>query len=84
MIWIADVTASVLAIEGQTIGDDGKGFSLAIDIHTSLVSNQRDGEIRAEARFVRRGRNVVFIRTRITGNGDKLLAEVATTHIKAR
>ena len=84
MIWLADVTASVLAIEGETIGDDGKGFPLAIDVHTTLVSNQRDGEIKAEARFVRRGQGVLVIRTRITGNGDKLLAEVTTTHIKAR
>lgn len=84
MIWMADVTASVLAIEGQTIGDDGKGFPLAIDVHTTLVSNQRNGEIKAEARFIRRGQSVLVIRTRITGNGDKLLAEVTTTHIRAR
>jgi 1,4-dihydroxy-2-naphthoyl-CoA hydrolase len=41
MIWLADVTASVLALEGRRIEDDGKGFPLAIDIHTSLVGNQR-------------------------------------------
>jgi 1,4-dihydroxy-2-naphthoyl-CoA hydrolase len=84
MIWMADVTASILAIEGQTIEDDGTGFPLAIDIHSTLVSNQRDGEIRAEARFVRRGKRVLFIRTRITGNGERLLAEVTTTHTKVR
>lgn len=84
MIWLADVTASVLAIEGQSIGDEGKGFPLAIDIHTTLVGNQRDGEIKAEARFVRRGQSVLVIRTRITGNGGKLLAEVTTTHTRAR
>lgn len=84
MIWLADVTASVLAIDGQTIGDDGKGFPLAIDVHTTLVGNQRDGEIKAEARFVRRGENILVIRTRITGKEDKLLAEVTTTHTKAR
>ena len=84
MIWMADVTASVLAIGGRTIGEDGKGFPLAIDIHTILVSNQRDGEIKAEARFVRRGQNVQFIRTRVTGSGDKLLAEISTTHTIAR
>lgn len=83
MIWLADVTASVLAIEGQTIGDDGKGFPLAIDLHTTLVGNQKDGEIKAEARFVRKGRNILVIRTRITGNGNRLLAEVTTTHTKA-
>ncbi len=84
MIWLADVTASVLAIESQTIGEDGKGFPLAIDIHTTLVSNQRDGDIRAEARFVSKGHKVLVIRTRVTGNKDKLLAEVTTTHLKAR
>jgi 1,4-dihydroxy-2-naphthoyl-CoA hydrolase len=84
MIWLADVTASVLAVDGQPVGEDGKGFPLAIDVHTNLVGNQRDGEIKAEARFVRRGKSVMVVRTRVTGNGDKLLAEVTSTHIKAR
>ena len=84
MIWLADVTASALALSGQQLGEGGKGFPLAIDIHTSLVGNQRDGEIKAEARFVRRGRTVMVIRTRVTGNDGKLLAEVTTTHVKAR
>ena len=26
MIWLADVTASVLALEGQTIGENGTGY----------------------------------------------------------
>ena len=84
IIWLADVTASVLAIEGATIGDDGKGFPLAVDVHTALVGNQRSGEIKAEARFVQRGQRVLVIRTCITGNKDKLLAQVTTTHIKSR
>ncbi len=84
MIWLADVTATVLAIQGQTIGEDGAGFPLAIDIHTTLVGNQREGEIKAEARFVRKGGNVLVIRTRVTGKDGRLLAEVTTTHVKAR
>jgi uncharacterized protein (TIGR00369 family) len=84
LIWMADVTATVLALEGQTLGEDGKGFPLAIDLHTTLLGNQKDGEIKAEARFVRRGKNVLVIRTRITGNGDKLLAELTSTHTYAR
>lgn len=84
MIWLADVTASVLAIEAQTVGEDGKGFPLAIDIHTTLVGNQKGGEVRAEARFVSRGNTVMVIRTRVSGNNDKLLAEITTTHIKAK
>ncbi len=84
MIWLADVTASVLALEGQTIEENGKGFPLAIDIHTNLIGNQRDGEILAEARFVSKGKSVLVIRTRVIGNKDKLLAEVTTTHVIAR
>ena len=84
LIWLADVTASVLAITAHTVEDDGIGFPLAIDIHTTLVSNQMDGEINAEARFVRSGQNVLVIRTRITGNDDRLLAEVTSTHIPAK
>ena len=84
LIWLADVTASVLAITVHTVEDDGIGFPLAIDIHTTLVSNQMDGEINAEARFVRSGQNVLVIRTRITGNDDRLLAEVTSTHIPAK
>jgi 1,4-dihydroxy-2-naphthoyl-CoA hydrolase len=84
MIWLADVTASVLALEGRKIEEDGKGFPLAIDIHTNLLSNQRTGDITAEARFVSKGKTVLVIRTHVFGNTDKLLAEVTTTHIIAK
>lgn len=84
MIWLADVTASVLALEGQTLEENGKGFPLAIDIHANLISNQRGGEISAEARFVSKGKTVLVIRTQVIGNKDKLLAEVTTTHVIAK
>ena len=65
------------------IGPDGKGFPLAVNIQTqtNLLSNQRDGEIKAEARFVRKGRRIIVIRTRIIGSEDRLLAEVTSTHV---
>jgi 1,4-dihydroxy-2-naphthoyl-CoA hydrolase len=84
MIWLADVTATVLALEGRKIGESGKGFPLAIDIHTNLIGNQREGEILAEAGFVSKGNTVLVIRTRVTGNKGKLLAEVTTTHVIAK
>ncbi|MGE5252551.1 MAG: PaaI family thioesterase [Planctomycetaceae bacterium] len=67
MVWLADVTASVLAIGGREIGPEGKGFPLAVDLHVTLLGNQRDGEIKAEARFVRKGERLLVIRTRPTG-----------------
>ena len=83
MVWMADVTATVMAIGNTEIGEDGQGFPLAVDLHTTLLGNQRDGEIRAEARVVRRGKRIIVIRTRVTGNGGRLLAELTTTHIPA-
>ncbi len=83
MVWMADVTATVMAIGDTEIGGDGRGFPLAVDMHTTLLGNQRDGEIKAEARVVRRGKRVIVIRTRVTGNAGRLLAELTTTHIPA-
>jgi len=81
MIWFADVAATRLAIGDAQIGTDGKGFQLAIDLHAALVGNQRDGELFAEARFVRRGKRVTVVRTRVTGADGRLLLDMTTTHI---
>jgi 1,4-dihydroxy-2-naphthoyl-CoA hydrolase len=83
MLWLADVTATVLAIGKTEIGEDGKGFPLAIDLHSTLLGNQRQGELQAEAMLVRRGRRVIVVRTRVTGTDGRLLAEVTTTHVPA-
>jgi 1,4-dihydroxy-2-naphthoyl-CoA hydrolase len=83
MIWLADVTATVLAIGNTQIGENGRGFPLAINLNANLLGNQRGGEIRAEARFVRKGKRVTVVRTLVTGDGGKLLAEVTTNHVPA-
>lgn len=83
LVWLADVTATVLALSQVELSQDGRGFPLAININTSLLGNQREGEIKAEARFVRQGRRVSVVRTRVTGAQERLLAEVTTTHIAA-
>jgi len=83
MLWLADVTATALALESVELGPDGKGFPLAINLNSSLLGNQREGELTAEARFVRNGKRVTVIRTRVTGAKDRLLAEVTTTHVPA-
>ena len=83
MLWLADVTATVLALRKAEINSDGKGFPLAINLHSSLLGNQRQGELTAEARFVRSGKRVTVVRTRVTGAQGQLLAEVTTTHVPA-
>jgi 1,4-dihydroxy-2-naphthoyl-CoA hydrolase len=84
IIWLADVTATVLALGSETVPEDGKGFPLAINLYSSLLSNQRNGELRAEAGFVRKGKQVTVVRTIVTGNKGQLLAEVTTTHIPVK
>jgi uncharacterized protein (TIGR00369 family) len=83
MLWLADVTATVLAIGKTCLGEKGQGFPLAINLNANLLSNQRGGDIRAEARFVRKGKRVTVVRTRVIGDNGRLLAEVTTTHVPA-
>ena len=83
ILWFADVTATVLAIGTSELGEKGQGFPLVINLNANLLSNQRGGEILAEARFVRKGKRVTVVRTRVRGDDDRLLAEVTTTHVPA-
>ena len=83
MLWFADVTATVLAIGTSELGEKGQGFPLAINLNANLLSNQCGGEIFAQARFVRKGKRVTVVRTRVTGDDGRLLAEVTTTHVPA-
>lgn len=76
MLWFADVTATMLAMQQPS-----KGFPVAVNLFTNLLSNQKEGELTAEARITRSGKRVTVIRTSVTGHEDKLLAEVFTTHI---
>ena len=84
MLWLADVTASVLTIGSTKISEDGKGFPLAINLSSSFLGNQRNGDIFAEARFVRKGRKIIVVRTQVTGEDEKLLAEITTTHVPVK
>ena len=84
MLWLADVTATLLAIGDTELGEKGQGFPLAINLNANLLGNQRGGEVRAEARFVRKGKRVTVVRTRVTGDNDRLLAEVTTNHVPAK
>ncbi len=81
MLWLADVTASNLTLVNKKVADDGRGFPLAINLSSSFLSNQREGDIFAESRFVRKGRKVFVVRTQIMGKENKLLAEITSTHI---
>lgn len=83
MIWFADVAATYCAIGDAEIGDDGKGFPLAVDLHTVLMGNQGDGVLTAVAVPVKRGRSLIVVRTVVTGKDGRTLIEMTTSHIPA-
>jgi len=63
----------------EKIGE--RRFMVGIDLHAVMLSNQQGGSIRATSHPVRVGRRVTVIRTEVSGEDDRLLAVVTTTHV---
>ena len=83
ILWFADVCASVLAMGKTDIAEGETGFPLAVNLNASLIGNQSDGEFHASSVFVKRGRRLNVVRTTVSGQGGRLIAEVTTSHIPA-
>jgi 1,4-dihydroxy-2-naphthoyl-CoA hydrolase len=56
-------------------------FLVGIDLHAVMLANQQGGTITAVATPIRVGRRVTVVRTEVRGDGDRLLAEITTTHV---
>ena len=85
ILWFADVTASILVLGPAIEASVGmKGFPLAINLNANLVSNQTEGTFKAIASYVKRGRTVSVVRTVVQGAGDKLIADVTTSHVLSK
>jgi uncharacterized protein (TIGR00369 family) len=84
MLWFADVTATRLVLGEQEMSEGMKGFPLAISLNANFVGNQTEGSLKAIASFVKRGRTVSVVRTTVSGAGDKLIADVTTSHVLSR
>lgn len=56
-------------------------FLVGIDLHAAMLANQQGGTIKGVSRIVRAGSRVTVVRTEVWGDGDRLLAEVTTTHV---
>lgn len=83
-LWFADVTATHLVLEGQDPTAGMVGFPLAINLSANLAGNQADGVFTAVARYVKRGRSVSIVRTTVTGQGERLIADVTTSHVASK
>ncbi|MGA2938841.1 MAG: PaaI family thioesterase [Syntrophobacteraceae bacterium] len=84
VIWLADVTASILVFGPEEPAEGIKGFPLAISLNANFLGNQTEGSFRAVASFVKRGRTVSVVRTTVYGAGNKVIADVTTTHVLSK
>jgi 1,4-dihydroxy-2-naphthoyl-CoA hydrolase len=84
ILWLADVTASVLVLGDAPMSEGMKGFPLAINLNANLVGNQTDGTFTAVATFVKRGRTVSIVRTVVYGAHEKLIADITTNHLLSK
>ncbi|HXF39249.1 MAG TPA: PaaI family thioesterase [Blastocatellia bacterium] len=84
MLWLADVTATVLAMGSSDFKEGMPGFPLAIALNANFTGNQKEGTLKAVASFVKKGKTVSVVRTKVFGDDDKLIAEVTTTHVPAK
>jgi len=84
MLWLADVTATVLVMGPNDASEGMKGFPLAISLNANFLGNQSEGSFRAVASFVKRGRTVSVVRTTVYGASDKVIADVTTSHVLSK
>ena len=84
MLWLADVTATVLVLGAAPASEGMRGFPLAISLNANFLGNQADGTLKAVASFVRRGRTVSVVRTLVYGTSEKLIADVTTNHVLSK
>ena len=82
-LWLADVNASVLVLEGVNPEQGMKGFPLAININANLLGNSTAGAFVAKSNYIKKGRTVSVVKTTVTDTSGKLIAEVTTSHVQS-
>jgi uncharacterized protein (TIGR00369 family) len=84
ILWLADVTATVLVMGSAQASEGMKGFPLAITLNANFIGNQTDGMFTAVSSFVKRGHTVSIVRTLVHGANEKLIADVTTNHVLSK
>ena len=84
ILWLADVTATVLVMGPAQTSEGMKGFPLAITLNANFIGNQTDGMFKAVSSFVKRGHTVSVVRTLVYGADEKLIADVTTNHVLSK
>jgi 1,4-dihydroxy-2-naphthoyl-CoA hydrolase len=84
MLWFADVCATLLAFGKSELTPGASGFPLGVSLNAAFLGNQKDGVFTATSVFVKKGRTLSVVRTTVTGDGDRIIADVTTSHIPAK
>ncbi len=84
ILWLADVTATVLVMGSAQASEGMKGFPLAITLNANFIANQTEGLFTAVSSFVKRGHTVSIVRTLVYGADEKLIADVTTNHVLSK
>jgi uncharacterized protein (TIGR00369 family) len=84
MLWLADVTATILVLGGIVPTEGMQGFPLAIALNGQFLANQSEGSFKAVASFVKKGRTVSVVRTVVYGESDRIIADVTTNHVLSK
>lgn len=84
MLWFADVCATVLSFGGAAMEPGQSGFPLAISLNANFLGNSKDGVFRATSVFVRKGKRLSVVRTTVTDDAGRLVADVTTSHVPAK
>ena len=81
LIWFADVVATRLVLGGTSASAGMTGFPLAINLTANLLTNTKDGTVTARAEYVKRGRRLSVVRTRVMRQDGRVMIEVTTSHV---
>ncbi|MGR3323019.1 MAG: PaaI family thioesterase [Pseudooceanicola sp.] len=81
MIWFADVVATRLVLGEARASAGMKGFPLAVNLNANLLSNMKEGVMTARAEFVKQGRRLSVVRTRVSRPDGRVMVEVTTSHV---
>jgi len=82
ILWLAVHAATTLSAQGRGAGREAAaGIPVAVNLNANFTGNQKDGIIRAVSGYVRRGKRVSVVKTTVTGDQGRLLAEITTNHM---
>jgi 1,4-dihydroxy-2-naphthoyl-CoA hydrolase len=81
IVSLADNLSTGAANHGYLEKTGERKFLVGIDLHAVMLANQQGGTITATATPIKVGRRVTVVRTEVRGEGDRLLAEITTTHV---